>query len=116
MSPAVSPLRTSISPIGGGAEFHRHAHGVVVAHHVDEARVRIAEGAARDLEHVVALVEHDAHRGALVLPQARGLLRETHAAGDLALRTSGEMPATVPMSLRPSSVISAFMPGRISLA
>ena len=74
---------------GRGAEFHRRAHRVVVAHHIDEACVRIVERAARHLEHVIALVEHDAHRGALVLAQALGLIGEAHAAGDLGIAHIG---------------------------
>jgi hypothetical protein len=46
---------------GRGTEFHRHAHRVAVAHHIDEACVRIVERAARHLEHIGALVEHDAY-------------------------------------------------------
>src|SRR5690242_13873041 len=55
---------------GGGTELHRGAYRVVAAHHVDEAGLGIRERAAADAQHVVALVEHDAHRGALVLAQA----------------------------------------------
>src|SRR4051794_14781228 len=66
---------------GDRAELHGRAHRLAVACNVDEARVRILEGAARHLEHVLAFVEHDAHRGALVLAQAAGLLGEAHAAG-----------------------------------
>ena len=70
----------------GGAELHRHAHRAVVAHHVQGARGVIDERAALELQHVVALVEHDAHGGALVLAQARRLIAgELHAARHLAL-------------------------------
>src|SRR5438128_803294 len=34
----------------GRAELDRHAHGIVVAHHVDEARLGVGERAARHLE------------------------------------------------------------------
>ena len=47
------------------------------------------KGLRADLEHVVAFVEHDAHRGALVLAQALGLLGEAHAAGDLGIAHVG---------------------------
>ncbi len=89
VSPTAEPLADLDLADGGGAVLHGHAHGVVVAHHVDEARLRILEGAAGHLEHVVALVEHDAHRGALVLAQSLRLFGEAHAAGHLGVAHVG---------------------------
>src|SRR6185437_3940388 len=54
---------------------HRRLVGDAVAHDIGIAAARfVHERTARDGQHVVALVEHDAHRQALVLAQLAGLL------------------------------------------
>ena len=112
VSPTCKPLRISISPMAVAAELDGHAHGVVVAHDVDEPRVRIAERAAATLSTSLRSSSTMRTEARWFWRRPCGCSLEPHAARHLALRTSGEMPATVPMSLRPSSVTSAFMPGR----
>src|SRR5690242_21541003 len=55
---------------GAWAERHRRLVGDVVAHDVGVATTGfVHERATRDGQHVVALVQHDAHRQPLVLAQ-----------------------------------------------
>ena len=55
------------------AELHGRADRLIAAHDINGACRLVDARAALELEHVVALIEHDAHGGALVLAQARRL-------------------------------------------
>ena len=71
----------------GGTGADRPAHGDVVLHDVGDApAAAVEERTTLHLQHVVARLEHDARRQALVLAQPlRHFARETQATGHLAL-------------------------------
>src|SRR6185437_2415174 len=71
----------------GCAEAHRYALGDVAVDHVGEAAtVLVHEGATIDHQHIRPLVDEDAHRHALALPQPLGLgITEAHARDHLAI-------------------------------
>ena len=118
VSPGASPRSTSISETEAAPSSTKTRTASLAVHQVQGAAGGVEVRAALEFQHVVALIQHDAYRGALVLAQSRRLaILELDAAGHLVLAHLGGDRGDESRGMsRPSRVIAAAMPGLISPA